>query len=82
MKAEQTQPVPVSRPDPGPGEAEEWRKDAGAVQLGEGEDSPVSWGIQNKRHKVGRLSGEGSLDGREKGGVGGEEITAALQGAG
>ena len=68
----------MSCPDPGPGEAEERLKDAGAVQLGEGDDTLVFSGIQNERDEVGRLSGEGSLDGGDKGGVGGGRLLVTL----
>ena len=82
MEAEQSQPVPVGRPDPGPGEAEEVGQDAGAVFLGEGEDSPVRGGVQDKGDKVCRFPGKCSLDSGEEDRVRGEEGGAVLQGAG
>ena len=73
MEAEQSQPVPVGRPDPGPGEAEEVGQDAGAVFLGEGEDSPVRGGVQDKGDKVCGFPGKCSLDSGQEDRVRGEE---------
>ena len=78
MEAEQSQPVPVSRPDPGPGEAEEGGQDAGAVLLDEGEDGRVGGGIQDEGDKVTRLSCKGCLDSGEESRVSGEEGSAVL----
>ena len=72
----------MSRSDPGPGEAEERRKEAGTVLLGEGEDGPVRKRVQDRGEKVGGLSGEGCLEGEEEGVVREETVAAALQGAG
>ena len=82
MEAEQSHPVPVSRPDPGPGEAEEWSQDAGVVLLDECEDSPVRRRIQDEGDEVPWLSGEGCLYSGEEDRVRGEEGGAVLQGAG
>ena len=82
MEAEQSHPVPVSRPDPGPGEAEEGGQDVGAVLLDEGEDGAVGRRIQNEGDEVTGLSGKGLLDSGEERGVSGEEGGAVLQGAG
>ena len=72
----------MSRPDPGPGEAEEGGQDAGAVLLGEGEDGLVGGGIQDERNEVTWLSCKCCLDSREESRVSGEEGGAVLQGAG
>ena len=78
MEAKQSQPVPVGRPDPGPGEAEEGGQDAGAVLLDEGEDGRVGGGIQDEGDKVTRLSCKGCLDSGEESRVSGEESSAVL----
>ena len=82
VEAKQSQPVPVGRPYPGPGEAEEGTEDAGAVLLDEGEDDPVCGGIQHEGDEVTGLSGKCSLDSGKEDRVSGEEGGAVLQGAG
>ena len=42
----------MSRPYPGPGQAEEGGRDAGAVLLGEGQDGPVHGGVQDEGEKL------------------------------